>query len=485
MNRGTLVVVVAALLLASFGCRSATATEPAAPPPNVVLWLFDDLGWGEVGCQGQERIPTPTIDALAARGVRFVNAYSGSPVCAPARCSILTGLHTGHAQVRGNREMGGWGPDEPEGQWPLEPGTRTLAALLQERGYATACFGKWGLGGPGSTGRPRAQGFDRFYGYLCQRVAHNYYPTHLWSDDERDPLAGNDWFSAHQRLEAPPESWSRYRGATYAPDRMIEEAIRWIDAQASRPFFVYFATPVPHAALQVPDAELDAFPEAWDAAPYLGAKGYLPHPRPRAAYAAMVARADRDLGRLLAAIDARGASGETLVIVTSDNGPTFNGGTDSEFFASSGGLRGRKTQLYEGGIRVPLVVAGPGVGAAGTIRATPVAGWDLMPTILDVVGADAAPGGDGRSLVPLLRGGDATALAPRALYWEHAGDRAARIGRWKLLDRRGEAPPELYDLDADPGETIDRAAEQPERVADLLRRLEAEHDEVAAFPLRR
>ena len=268
------------------------------PPPNIVFILADDLGYGEVGCFGQEKIKTPHIDSLAKEGVRLTEHYSGSPVCASSRCVLLTGLHTGHAEIRNNREVGGWGQDEPEGQLPLSAGTNTISSSLQKNGYVTGAFGKWGLGGPESDGHPNKQGFDTFYGYLCQRVAHNYYPTHLWNNQTKEMLEGNGvWFAAHEKLDAPPETYERFAAGTYAPDRILEEAVDFIDAHAKEPFFLYFASTIPHLALQIPDEELGAYPKSWDTEPYLGDKGYLPHPRPRAAYAAMITRFDAEVGR--------------------------------------------------------------------------------------------------------------------------------------------------------------------------------------------
>ena len=227
-----------------------TTSTVSQPPrqPNIIFILADDLGYGELGCYGQRKMKTPNIDRLAAEGMRFTQHYSGSCVCAPSRCCLLTGKHTGHACVRDNYEMGGWGPDEPEGQLPLAKDTVTLASILRQQGYATCAVGKWGLGGPNSTGHPNQQGFDHWYGYLCQRVAHNYYPTHLWRNQEKQVLEDNKYFAAHQRIETPPEdasSYDRYQGAQYAPDLMIEEALGFIRRSQRQPFFLHFATPGP------------------------------------------------------------------------------------------------------------------------------------------------------------------------------------------------------------------------------------------------
>ncbi len=233
---------------------------PATEKPNIVFILADDLGYGEIGCFGQELIQTPTLDRLAVEGMKLTEHYSGSPVCASSRCTLLTGKHTGNAIIRNNRELGGWGAEEPEGQFPLPTGTPTISSMLQSNGYATGAFGKWGLGGPQTTGLPNDHGFDEFYGYICQRVAHNYYPTHLWKNSEKEMLKGNEeWFSAHQKIESPV-GFEKFSGQTYAPDRILEETISFIDTHAKEPFFVYFASIIPHVALQIPDAELDLYP---------------------------------------------------------------------------------------------------------------------------------------------------------------------------------------------------------------------------------
>ena len=274
--------------------------------PNVIYILADDLGYRELGSYGQEIIRTPNLDKLAVEGMRFTQHYSGSPVCAPSRGTLLTGKHTGNGYVRDNLEMGGWGPDEPEGQLPLLDAEITIAEMLKPLGYATGFVGKWGLGGPESEGHPNNQGFDLFYGYLCQRVAHNYYPTHLWQNGEPDSLDGHEYFAAHQQIEEPlatiDEYYDRFAAEHYAPDLMLDSAVDFIERNQSNPFFLVFATPVPHLALQVPQESLNEYPDSMDTEHFLG-RPYLPHPRPHAAYAAMITRMDRDIGTLLARLD--------------------------------------------------------------------------------------------------------------------------------------------------------------------------------------
>ncbi len=467
--------------------RLAFAADQTARKPNIIYILADDLGYAELGCYGQQRIETPNLDRLAAQGMRFTQHYSGSPVCAPSRCTLLTGKHTGHAYVRDNHEMGGWGPDEPEGQLPLPAGTTTLGTLLQKQGYATCAIGKWGLGGPDSSGHPNQQGFDHWYGYLCQRVAHNYYPTHLWRNDKKHVLEGNEYFRAHQRLEEVPDdpgAYDRFKTVHYAPDLMAEEALSFVRKHKDRPFFLYYATPVPHAAIQVPADSLDHYRGRWEDKPYLGQKGYLPHPAPRAGYAAMVTRMDRDVGRILSLLDELGLAENTIVMFSSDNGPTFNGGTDSAFFNSTGPLRGLKCSLYEGGIRVPLIARWPGRIKPGTSSAHISAFWDVLPTVAELVGCAPPADIDGISFAAALRGRPERQQQHEYLYWEYHGSQALRTGDWKAVLRKGQDALELYDLKSGVGEQQDLAKQNPQtaaRLAELMTKARTKSDH---FPLR-
>jgi arylsulfatase A len=479
------------LLLLSSACASLEAGGSGDGRPNILLILTDDLGYSELGSYGQTHIRTPRLDRLAAEGMRFTDHHSGSPVCAPSRCVLLTGLHTGHAFIRGNKEMGGWGPDEPEGQLPLPEDTTTLARLLQERGYATAAIGKWGLGGPGSSGHPNRQGFDHFYGYLCQRVAHNYYPTHLWRNEERDLLEGNEWFSAHQKLAEVPadlEAYSRFEGKQYAPDLLLDEALEFLSAHRNEPFFLYFATPVPHVAIQVPADSLSEYAGSFADEPYLGKRGYLPHPEPRAGYAAMVTRMDRDIGCLLDRLEELGIADDTIVIFTSDNGPTFNGGTDSAFFESAAPFRGLKCSVYEGGIRVPMIVRWPGRIAPDSSSDLLSGFQDFLPTLQELTGGEAPRETDGISLAPTLLG-RGEQREHEAMYWEYPeadGQQALRLGKWKVVRRglrKGEGTFALYDLATDPAESHDLAAEHPELVEELRIRLAESRRRSDDFPL--
>ncbi len=474
--------------------RAASAPAPPGRPPNILLILADDLGYGELGSYGQSHIRTPNLDRLAAEGLRFTQAYSGSPVCAPSRCTLLTGLHTGHAFIRDNDEMHErgdvWNDPELEGQRPLPEGTVTVGHLLQHRGYATAAIGKWGLGWVGSSGDPNRQGFDHFYGSICQREAHNHYPTHLWDDGDKD-LLGNRPFKAHQRLPAEVDptdaaSYAPYTDAVYATDRMIDDALAFVAAHADRPFFLYYPTPIPHLGLQVPADSLAEYDGVFEEEPYVGDAGYLPHRTPRAAYAAMITRMDRNVGRLLERLDQLGLTDDTLVLFTSDNGPSWVGGVDKDFFGSQGGLRGRKAQLYEGGLRVPLIARWPGQVAPGTVTDHVTASWDLLPTLTEVAGAAAPEGLDGLSLVPTLTGRPGDQREHELLYWEfQRRQQALRQADWKAFRPRPRGPLQLYDLATDPGETTDVAAGHPELVARFATLMESARTPSEHFALRR
>ncbi len=482
MNRRAFLGGLTASAAASRAARSAAPQRAGKRPPNIVLILADDLGYGELGCFGQRKIRTPHLDRLASEGMRWTRFYSGSPVCAPTRCCLMTGKHTGHATIRGNKEVGGWDPEDPEGQWPLPPETVTAAGLLREAGYATCAVGKWGLGGPGSTGHPLNQGFDHFYGHLCQRVAHNHYPTHLWRDHDVDVQHGNPYFSAHQKLDQPlgsdAEYYERFRGEDYAPAEMLTEAETWVREHADEPLFLYFASPIPHVALQAPDEWIERYPREWDPEPYLGQNGYLPTPRPHATYAAMVSYLDHSVGRLRTVLEEEGLGRDTLILFASDNGTTFNGGCDRAFFDSLGRLRGTKCTVYEGGIRVPAVAWWPGVVEAGSVTDHPAACWDLLPTLTEAAGTETPDGIDGVSLMPTLRG-EGRQEDRRCLYWEYPEGKqqqALIAGRFKAVrsNLRENGPrTELYDLVGDPGETTDLAASHP-AVTRRLERLMAE-----------
>ncbi len=485
-------ILATAIALALLLVPTASAQEQPTPP-NIILVFADDLGYRELGCYGQQKIRTPTIDRLAAEGIRFTRFYSASTVCAPARSALMTGLHTGHTIIRGNKEVGGWGPEDPEGQWPIPDETVTLGERLQERGYTTGIFGKWALGGPGSTGRPRVQGFDHFYGYLCQRVAHNFYPTHLWRNDDVDVQHNNRYFSAHQRIDEPLDSdeayLERYSGGDFAPEEILEEAEGWIAKNADKPFFLYFPTTLPHVALQAPPEFIDRYPRDWDDEPYLGQRGYLPSARPRATYAAMIEYIDHSVERLLASCEAAGVLDNTLVIITSDNGTTYAGGCDREFFDSLGELRGYKTNLYEGGIRVPLIAWWPGRIEPGAVSDHVSQLPDLHATFLELAGAEPPAETDGISLTPTLLG---SGEQPRheVLYWEFPEGRQQQAvlldGRFKAIRpdlKKLGLMLELYDLKNDPSEANDISDERPDVVERAVRAMQSMRTRSVLFPI--
>ena len=476
------------MLCAVFPAADDQAKTPgAAQTPNVVYVLADDLGWSELGCYGQDKIRTPHMDRLAREGMRFTQHYSGSPVCAPSRCVLLTGKHTGHAVVRNNWENGGWGESEPEGQYPLPESEVTIAEMLKDRGYATACIGKWGLGGPETVGHPNNQGFDHFYGYLCQRKAHNYYPSHLWRNGEKHVINDGEYFRAHQRLKEPlatEEAYQeRYDRADYAPALMRDEAVEFIRDNADGPFFLYYASPIPHVALQAPQEDIEQYPRDWDDQHYLGHQGYLPHPRPRAAYAAMITHLDAEIGAILDELEAQGVADNTIVMISSDNGTTFNGGVEADFFDSTASLRGLKCSLYEGGIRVPMIVRWPGHVKPGTMSDHISSFQDVMPTIADVT-STTAPDSDGVSFLPELTGGEQQ--DHEVLYWEFGRQQAVRMGRWKGIRpnlKNGNTTIQLFDLESDLGEQQDVSAAHPEVVDRLRRAMEEQHVPSEIFPL--
>ncbi len=475
-------------------------TVVAADRPNVVFILADDLGYGDLSCYGQEKFKTPNIDRLAAEGMKFTAHYSGHNVCAPSRCALLSGKHPGHGYIRENR--GGLG-ENGEGQQPVPPGELKLPLLLKAEGYRLGAFGKWGLGPVGSSGDPLRQGFDRFFGFNCQAVAHNSYPTHLWSNATRTVLR-NEKFSAHQKLPAgadpnAPASYVKFTGTDYAPDLIGREALRFLRENKDRPFFLYYPTTVPHLALQVPEDSLREFEGRFPETPYPGGRGYLPHRTPRAAYAAMITRMDRDVGRVLALLKELGLDERTLVIFTSDNGPLYDqlGGTDTDFFRSAAGWRGRKGSYYEGGFRIPCLVRWPGQIKPGSSSDRVTGFEDWLPTLLELTGAKSSvpAGTDGISFAPTLLG---HAQPPRPfLYREspgYGGQQCVRVGDWKAIRTRLNPPRnardqtpgriELYNLANDPGETMDVASQEPVVVKKLAALLDQQHVKSPLWPIR-
>ena len=491
--------LVISMLTAVFAVQTHSSESKPTPAqkPNIVIILADDLGWGELGCYGQEKIRTPNLDRMAAAGMRFPQFYSGAPVCAPARNVLLTGLHSGHASIRGNRELKDEQGRPLEGQQPMPAESFTIAKALKQAGYATAAIGKWGLGPPGSSGDPNMHGFDLFFGYNCQRVAHSYYPPYLWRNQEKIIINANP-IPGHKKQPDGPVRLEDYQSDKFAPDLLISEAVDFIEKHSKEPFFLYYAPIEPHVALQPPKRLVESYPESWDPIPYRGQCGYLPHPRPRAAYAAMITHLDEQVGKILQALKKAGVEDKTLVLFTSDNGTTHRspqdtvfgvGGVDANFFNSTRGLRGFKGSVYEGGIRVPLIVQWPGNVPAGKTSDFPGYFPDIFATVADVLRLETPRKLDGISLLPLLTGQTAQLQRP-PMVWvfpEYGGQVAVRFERFKVvrqnLSRRNPGPWEVYDVANDPSETNDLAQQQPAWIDKAIQILKREMAPNPIFPL--
>ncbi|TWU01939.1 arylsulfatase [Neorhodopirellula pilleata] len=471
------------------GLLSGSMVANSGDRTNVILIAADDLGYGELGCYGQAKIQTPRIDQLAAEGMRFTDFYSGNAVCAPSRCCLMTGKHPGHAFIRDNlpHKVNSEGKQAVgtvyDGQWPIPSDEITLAERVKGVGYATGAFGKWGLGHFGTSGDPNDQGFDLFYGFNCQYHAHNHYPKFLWRNRVKEDQPGND---------------RTLYGQTYSQDQFVTEAIRFIRENRDRPFFAYLPFAVPHLSIQVPNEDLAAYDGVIEEQAYEH-RGYLPHPRPRAAYAAMVSHMDAGVGQIVDVIEELGLTENTLIMFTSDNGPTYDrlGGSDSEYFNSAGGLKGLKGQLDEGGIRVPLIARQPGVIAAGQTTDWMGAWWDLHATVSDACGVKIESSAiDGISFLPLLRGDQSNQAEHPFLYWEfggYTGQQAVRMGQWKAIRKnlmaagKTKQPPAwaLYDLKNDPSESHDVAPQNPAVIDRIVSIATAEHSpsELFAMPM--
>ena len=465
---------------------------------NVVFILADDLGYGEVGCFGQTKIPTPNIDRLATEGTRMTRHYTGAPVCAPARCILMTGKHAGHAEIRGNRQASVTDPKFKEGQHPISAGVLTMAGVFKHAGYATGAIGKWGLGPVGSSGDPNKHGFDLFFGYNCQAVAHSYYPRFLWRNDKQIEINARP-VPGHAKQPAGDVKAETWIGENYAPDLMVKEAEAFIAANKAKPFFLYLAFVEPHVSMQPPLDRVNAFPKEWDDQPYRGEAGYTPHPRPRAAYAAMIADLDHHVGAVRAALDKAGVLDDTLIVFTSDNGTThpgggksrfYIGGCDAGFFNSSAGLSGYKGSLLEGGIRVPCVVRLPGKIKAGVVDTTPGYFPDWFPTVCAAAGIPAPTGLDGSNLWPELTGTGKVERAKPMLwvYPEYGGQVAVRLGDFKVirqdLQKKKPKPWCVYNIEADPAEKSDLASARTDLIKEAEAVLAREIDPNPVFPLK-
>ncbi len=465
MNRRSVSLLVMAML-SLFSIANGQKTKP-----NVIFILADDLGYGDLGCYGQQKIRTPHIDQLAAEGMKFTQFYSGTSVCAPSRASLMTGLHTGHTPVRGNVGM------EPEGQFPIPDNAFTIAELFKNAGYTTGDFGKWGLGPVGSTGDPIKQGFDKFYGYNCQSLAHDYFPDHLWNNQTRIDL---------------PNTFNNQ--TQYAGDMIQRQALDFMAQNKNKPFFLYLSYTLPHAALQLPngDANLEYYKKQFNEQPVAlkpwNGKGYQPHAYPKAAYAAMVQKMDDYVGQVMQQLVTLGLDKNTLVIFTSDNGPHREGGNNPDFFNSNGGLRGIKRDLYEGGMREPMIARWPASIKAGQVSTQTGAFWDFLPTFAQLTKQTIPAGIDGLSILPTL-----TAKGKQDqheyYYWEfheNGGRQAVSMGNWKGVRYNASTNPngpiELYNLSNDLAEKNNIASANPEIVARIQEIMKTAHVENQDFP---
>ena len=432
--------------------------------PNVIYIMADDLGIGDLGCYGQRFIKTPGIDGLAANGVRFAQHYSGSTVSAPSRCSLMTGKHTGHSFIRGNK-----GVVDEEGirfDYPMAAGEITVGEIMKRQAYATACIGKWGMGGPQTEGHPNNQGFDYFFGYLGQANAHRYYPQFLFENQTKVNLDKK----------------------VYSHDLIMEKALKFISDNADKPFFLYLTPTIPHADIILPDGSLGEYDGMFDETPFPGG-GYTAQPKPRATFAAMVSRLDKGVQQVMDLLEAKGIADNTIVIFTSDNGTHVEGGHEPFAFNSSGGLRGHKRDLYEGGIRTPFIVHWPAKIKKASVSYHVSAFWDFLPTMCDLIGEQVPLGIDGISYLPELTD-EGEQKKHEYLYWEfheQGGKQAVLKDNWKLISFNVNDPSkgylELYNLNSDPAEQLNSVEQYPEKVRELKAIIDQSHVKSEIYPL--
>jgi len=466
------------LTLFLFSCQNQAKKEihlgeVEGQKPNIIYILADDLGYGDLSCYGQTNFSTPNIDKLAASGMKFTQHYSGCTVCAPSRSSLMTGQHSGHTFIRGNKEI------QPEGQHPLEANAITMSEVLQNAGYKTGAFGKWGLGFPGSEGDPNNQGFDEFFGYNCQRMGHNYYPYHLWHNQEKVELTGN----AGKQI------------GKYGPDVIHKQAIKFLADNKDKPFFMYYPSIIPHAELLAPEKYMEKYRGKFEPElNYIGVDDgenyrlgpYGSQPESHAAFAAMINILDDEVGEIVTKLKELGIYKNTLIIFTSDNGPHMEGGADPDYFNSNGILKGYKRDLYEGGIRVPMIAVWDGKIKPATETNHISAFWDVFPTLAEITGTSTPENIDGISFLPTLLGEEQ--VQHDYLYWEfheRGGRKALRKGDWKLVNydvlKPEKTTTELYNLVDDPGEENNVAKEHPELVSELVELINSARTESEIF----
>ena len=470
------------VLLGALACAplaAAAANAPEGKRPNIVIILADDLGWGEIGCFGQEKIKTPHLDQMAAEGQRWTQFYAAAPTCSPSRCALLTGRHCGgtdirdlqrYAELMNRRERIKGGAtrvaqEDFPGDSPMRANTRTLHQALGRAGYDTAAFGKWGMGEYGTTGAPDKHGVDTFYGYTDHRMCHTFYPPFLWKNGVKDVI-NTPGIPGHAHQKSGPVDDAKYTGQVHASERIRDEMLAYIDSRVAakdgKPFFIYYCPNEPHVAMQPPKAWVEKYPQDWDKKPYLGEHDYLPHSRPRAAYAATISYLDDNIGKLMKKLKETGQDENTLVIFTSDNGTTHDaGGVDHKFFNSTRELSGLKGDNGEGGIRVPTLVRWPGHVPAGKTVTQPGYSPDFMPTLCALTGATA---GDvtGANLLPVVLGQQENLPGRRPMVWAggaYGGQISVlfadniKVTRRNLqADKQGRMKPkgwEVYDLSKD------------------------------------
>lgn len=462
------------VLCASSALLSCSTAPKNEQLPNIIYILADDLGYGDLSCYGQKNFSTPNIDRIAAQGMLFTQHYSGCTVSAPSRSSLMTGLHTGNTPIRGNKN---W---KPEGNWPLEAKSVTIGELLQKQGYITGAFGKWGLGYIDTEGDPNAQGFNEFFGYNCQTLAHNYYPDHLWHNKEKILLPEND---------------SSKKGI-YSSDLIHKAAVSFIETNKDKPFFLFYPTTLPHAELFAKEEYMKKFrgkflPEksfkGVDDGPTFRLGPYGSQPEAHAAFAAMITQLDDYVGELMSKLIELGIDKNTIVIFASDNGPHLEAGADPDYFNSNGDLRGNKRDMYEGGIRTAMLVKWPGKVKEGSKSDHISAFWDILPTFAEITGAEVTSETDGISFLPELLG--KKQKQHEYLYWEfheQGGKAAVRMGNWKAvklnIDKPDKTVTELYDLSKDLGETNNVADANPEIVKKMEELMKQAHKPSEVFP---
>lgn len=456
------------ILITALVSNACSNEEKGKALPNIIYILADDLGYGDLSCYGQTNFATPNIDEMAKQGMQFSQHYSGSTVCAPSRCSLLSGMHTGHSFIRCNKVGNPEGIYPVEGQYPIPDSVVTIAEILKEKGYATGAFGKWSLGFTSNSGDPLKQGFDEFYGFYCQGLAHNYYPYSLWHNNEKIMLSENEGT----------------KQGSYAPDLIHEMAMKFLENNRDKPFFMYYPTIIPHAELFAKEKYMEKFrgkfmPEVYyqsrDSAKRYKIGSYGTQPESHAAFAALITQLDDYVGDIILKVKQLGLEENTIIIFSSDNGPHLEGGADPDYFDSNGALKGYKRDVYEGGIRVPMIVKWPGVVKPGSKSDHISAFWDVMPTLADIAGVSVSHKLDGISFLSSLTG-KGKQQQHNFLYWEFhvlGGKMAVRMGDWKSvklnINNQPQGKTELYNLSNDIGENNDVAADNPE----ILEKMEA------------